>query len=102
MLRPVAIFPRAGGGCAPGRGASGRSAGRGRGGFRALSARRVCVRVFVSLCVCVCVVVVAAAAGAGWALGGAPCPWARPFSPSMPAQSAWPAWRAPEGESVSV
>lgn len=72
MLRPVAIFPGAGGGCALGRGASGRSARRGRGGFRALSARRVCVRVCVSLCLCV--VVVAAAAGAGWALGGAPYP----------------------------
>lgn len=52
MLRPVAIFPGAGGGCALGRGASGRSARRGRGGFRALSARRVCVRVCFSVSVC--------------------------------------------------
>lgn len=73
----------------------------GAGRIRALSGAP---RVRACLCfsVSVCVVVVAAAARDGVGAGRSPCPQARPFSPSMPAQSAWPAWRAPEGESVSV
>ena len=98
--RPVAIFPGVGGGCALGRGASGRRGEEGAGRRSGLSPRAACACLCV--CVCVCVVVAAAAAGAGWTLGGAPCPWARPFAQPVWVQSARPAWRAPEGESVSV
>lgn len=77
-------------------------AGRGSGALRAPRVR-VCLSVCVRARACGrggggC----GSGSGSGMDAGRSPRPWTRPFTPLVWVQSARPAWRAPEGESVSV